>query len=103
MSESPNIPITLESLRERREDILRLAAQYGASNVRVFGSVARGEATAESDVDLLVSFPPDYKLRQHLGLMASLNSLLEHKTEIAVEANLREEFIPYIMKDAVPL
>ena len=43
-----------ELLKDRREDILRVAAQHGAHNVRVFGSVARGEATPDSDVDLLV-------------------------------------------------
>ena len=46
---------SLESLRARRDDILRIAIRHGAHNVRVFGSVARGEATEDSDVDFLVS------------------------------------------------
>ena len=51
-----------DSLRSNRDAILRLAAQYGARDVRVFGSVARGEATAESDVDLLVDMEPGRNL-----------------------------------------
>lgn len=47
-----------ELLHEKREEILALAARYGARNVRVFGSVARGTATAESDIDFLVTFDP---------------------------------------------
>jgi len=54
----PNQPPTLAMLRARRGEILALADQYGAYNVRVFGSVARGEATPTSDVDLLVNFSP---------------------------------------------
>jgi len=51
-----------EHLQERREEILRAAARYGASNVRVFGSVARGEAGPESDVDVLVDLEPGRSL-----------------------------------------
>ena len=47
---------TLDDLRQLRDEILRIAEQYGASNVRVFGSVARGDARPDSDVDLLVDF-----------------------------------------------
>jgi hypothetical protein len=59
---------TLDSLRQHRDDILRLAAKYGASNVRVFGSVARGDATPESDVDLLVTFREGSSLYDLSGL-----------------------------------
>jgi uncharacterized protein len=59
VAEAIGKPPTLAALRARREDILRIAAQHGASNVRVVGSVARGEATASSDVDLLVRVHDD--------------------------------------------
>ena len=50
--------VTLDALKEKREDILRLAGQWGARDVRVFGSVARGDASPSSDVDFLVEFEP---------------------------------------------
>ena len=56
MSETTHPTITLADLRSRRDEILRLAEKYNAYNVRVFGSVARGEATPESDVDVIASF-----------------------------------------------
>ncbi len=56
MADQTKSPPTLDDLRVRRDEIITLAERYGAYNVRVFGSVARGEASADSDVDLLVSF-----------------------------------------------
>ena len=53
---------TLDCVKARREDILRAAAMHGAKNIRVFGSVARGEADAESDVDFLVELEPGRSL-----------------------------------------
>ena len=55
-------------LREKRDDILRIAARHGASNVRVFGSVARGEADESSDIDFLVDLAPDRSLLNLGGL-----------------------------------
>ena len=55
-------PLDLDSIRRRRDDILRLTERYGASNVRVFGSVGRGDAHSGSDVDLLVEFEADRSL-----------------------------------------
>ena len=52
-------------LKEKREEILRLAAKHGARNVRVFGSVARGEADEQSDIDLLVDMEPGRSLLDH--------------------------------------
>lgn len=88
---------------DKRDEILRTAARYGATNVRVFGSVARGEARPDSDVDLLVRFKPDYKLRDHLGLTVALKDVLGRSVDIAVEANLRAELRPAILEDATPL
>jgi hypothetical protein len=56
MNDMTRIPPTLEALRERRDEIMQLMNQYGAYNVRVFGSVARGEAGPDSDIDLFVNF-----------------------------------------------
>lgn len=59
---------TAMDLRHKRNDILRIAAQYGARNLRVFGSVARGDDRAHSDVDLLVDMDPDRSLLDLVGL-----------------------------------
>jgi predicted nucleotidyltransferase len=65
--------VTLDTLRaERREAILRLAARHGAHNLRVFGSVARGEANESSDLDLLVAWEPGRSLLDHAGLVQDL-------------------------------
>lgn len=103
MNDATHSPPTLELLRAHREEILRLAAKYGARNVRVFGSVARGNASPNSDVDVLVQFPDTYRLMQHAGLTAGLRDLLERDVDVSVEANLRDEVRENVLRDAVPL
>jgi predicted nucleotidyltransferase len=90
-------------LADKREDILRLAEKYGASNVRVFGSVARGEARLDSDVDLLVDFEPGYRLWDKIGLKQDIEELLGRKVDVVHAQFLREELAPDVLKDAVPL
>jgi predicted nucleotidyltransferase len=90
-------------ISDKRDEILRLAEHYGASNVRTFGSVARGEAGPDSDVDFLVDFNPDYRLWDHIGLKQDLEDLLGRKVDVAIAKNLREEFHPHIMRDAIAL
>jgi predicted nucleotidyltransferase len=90
-------------LKDKREEILRLAENYHATNVRVFGSVARGEATEESDVDFLVDFEPDYTLWDHIGLMQDLAELLERQVDIGTEDTLKERIKGRILREAVPL
>ena len=69
--------VTLDTLRtERRDQILRLAEQRGAGNLRVFGSVARGEANENSDLDLLVAWEPGRSLMDHAGLVQDLQDYL---------------------------
>lgn len=103
MSEQLRPPLTLDDLRARRDEILALAEKYGAYNMRVFGSVARGEATAASDVDILVQFPARYKLLDHAGLLMELKDLLGIDVDVSVEVNLQDIFRTGILKDAVPL
>ena len=67
---------------ERREEILRLAARRGAHNLRVFGSVARGEANESSDLDLLVAWEPGRSLLDHAGLVQDLQQLLGIKVHV---------------------
>jgi predicted nucleotidyltransferase len=92
-----------EIIGDKRAQVLEIARRHGAYNVRVFGSVARGEARPDSDVDVLVEFPPKYRLFDHIGLMQDLEDLLGRKVDVSIERNLRKEFRPYVMKDVVAL
>lgn len=90
-------------LREKREEILRIAARHGASNVRVFGSVARGEAGPDSDIDFLVELEPDRSLLDHSALLVDLEDLLGRKVDIAEPAGLHWYIREQVMREAVPL
>ena len=92
-----------ELLREKREDILRIAAQYGASNVRVFGSVARGEADEQSDIDLLVDLERGRSLFDLAGLLVDLEDLLGCNIDVVPEDSLRERIRGRVLKEAVKL
>src|SRR5688500_689313 len=84
--------ITLKSLRARREDILRCAERFGASNIRVFGSVARGDQGPESDVDIIVEFEPRRTLLDHGGLLMSLRELLGCDVDVVDADAMRPRF-----------
>ena len=90
-------------LKAQRPAILQLAAQYGASNVRVFGSVARGEAGPESDVDLLVTLADDRSLLDLVGLWQDLEDLLEHKVDVVTDGGLHARIRERVLGEAVPL
>ncbi len=92
-----------ELLRQKRDEILRIATKYGARNVRIFGSVARREAGPDSDVDLLVSFEPGTTLIDHCALMRELTNLLGTEVQVASERGLRPRVKERVMRDAVPL
>jgi len=96
--------MTLEDLLQaRREEILKVCARYGAHNVRVFGSVARGEADEQSDIDLIVEFEPGRSLLDHAGLWLELQELLGVKVDVVssrgIKARIRERVLP----ETVPL
>ncbi len=92
-----------ELLREKREDILRIAAQYGASNVRVFGSVARGEADEQSDIDLLVDLEPGRSLFDLGGLLMDVQDLLGCDVDVVTAKGLRERIRERVLKEAIAL
>ena len=82
--------MTLQELRDRRRnEILRVAAQRGARNVRVFGSVARGDNDDKSDVDFLVEMEPGRTLFDLSGLLLDLESLLHVSVDVVTERGLR--------------
>lgn len=90
-------------LKEKREDILRLAEEHGAYNVRVFGSVARGEADEKSDIDFLVNMKKGYSLFDMGGLLEDLRDLLGHDVDVVSEAGLRQRIKSRVLRDAIPL
>ena len=96
--------VTLDTLRaERREEILLLARRRGAHSVRVFGSVARGEANESSDLDLLVAWEPGRSLLDHAGLVQDLQQLLGMKVHIGTEKSLHWYVRDSILREATPL
>lgn len=90
-------------LQEKREQILAVAAKYGAYNVRLFGSVARGEADADSDVDLLVDLEPNRSLLDLGGLLMELQDLLGCSVDVVTEKGLRKRIRDRVLNEAIPL
>lgn len=77
-------------LARYRDEVLRLAARNRATDVRVFGSIARGEDTPDSDVDLLVSFQPGASLLDQAGLIADLEDLLGRHVDVVSDRTLTD-------------
>ncbi|MHB9037713.1 MAG: nucleotidyltransferase family protein [Armatimonadota bacterium] len=87
----------------KREDILRAAAAHGATNVRIFGSVARGEAGPESDVDVLVDLDPGRNLFDLGGLLVDLQEILGRRVDVVTEGSLHWYIRDRILSEAVSL
>ena len=92
-----------ELLREKRQEILKIAAKHGAYNVRIFGSVARGEADEASDVDILVELGPDRSLLDLGGFLTDLEDLLGRRVDVVTERGLRQRIRDRVLNEAVPL
>jgi uncharacterized protein len=92
-----------ELLREKRDEILQIAERHGARNVRVFGSVARGEADERSDIDLLIDLGPTRTPWFPGGLIVDLENLLGRDVDIATAAALRPHIRERVLREAVPL
>lgn len=103
MSQHIQHPITLAELRRLRPQILELAAQYGATNVRVFGSVARGEASATSDIDFLVQFPAGTSIFDQVGLWLDLKELLDCEVDLIADHPSGGRVMQAALKEAVGL
>lgn len=103
MTDQIKPPPTLDQLRARRDEILAVAAKHGAYNVRVVGSVARGEATPESDVDLLLTIPGRRSIFELVGLWMDLEELLNCAVSIIPDNVENENFMNSVLEDAVNL
>jgi uncharacterized protein len=90
-------------LKTHREEILAIARQHGASNVRVFGSVARGEASPDSDIDILVDLEPGRSLLDHAQLQIDLEALLGRKVDVVTARGLRPRLRDRVLQEAIPL
>ena len=90
-------------LKDRREEILRIAAKHGARNVRVFGSLARGQADEQSDVDFLVEMEPGRTLLDMGGLLMDLRELLGRDVDVVTERTLKPRVRTRVLREAVAL
>jgi predicted nucleotidyltransferase len=96
--------MTLEELRAtRRESVIELAARHGGHNVRVFGSVARGDSDWLSDVDFLVDLEPGRSLSDLGGLLMDLEEVLGTRVDVVTERGLRTRVRERVLAEAVPL
>ena len=99
------MPKLFEELRSKREKIYEIASEYGVSNIRVFGSVARGEEREDSDVDLLVNI--DYKKYgsgfARVDFKEKIEKYLKHKVDILTEKSLYYPIKKEVMKGLIPL
>ncbi len=95
--------LTMVDLRARREEILDIASRRGASNIAVFGSVARGEADEQSDVDILVDLEVGRSLLDLGGLLMDLREALGRDVDVVTRAGLRPRVRDRVLSEATPL
>ncbi|HET6442179.1 MAG TPA: nucleotidyltransferase family protein [Phycisphaerae bacterium] len=95
--------VALGDILSRREEILRVAARHGAHHVRVFGSVVRGEAGKNSDVDFLVRLDLDRSLLDHIALIRELEGLMGCRVDVVTEDDLHHAIRARVLAEGVPL
>ena len=93
----------LENLKAYRDDILAIAQNCNAPNIRVFGSVARGESTDSSDIDFLVDVAPEQSILDLISLIQTLSDLLGCKVDVAQSTALNPLMRDEVLKDAISL
>jgi len=94
----------LETLHAKRQAIAAAGREFGARRIRVFGSVARGEESADSDVDFLVDFPRGYDLfTQRMPLAERLAEITGRNVDLVPEHELNRHLRPYVLAEAVDL
>ncbi|MDD3618659.1 MAG: nucleotidyltransferase family protein [Desulfobulbaceae bacterium] len=87
-------------IEKKREEIIRLSAKHGAKNIRVFGSVARGDESEDSDIDILVDLEKGRSLLDLSGLLIDLQKLLDRKVDVVTEKSLHWYIRDKILKEA---
>ena len=92
-----------EVLKTKRQQVLQIASRHGAYHVRVFGSVARGEARPGSDIDFLVEMEPGRSLLDIGGLVMELQELLGQNVDVVTERGLKSRIRARVLVEAIPL
>lgn len=95
--------VSLSQIQQKRADILRIAHEHGADNVRIFGSVVRGTAGPDSDLDLLVRMSPKSSLLDRIAIMQDLEDLLGVKVDVVNEKALHPVIREKVLQEGVPL
>ena len=95
--------ITSRDLRSRRDEIFKIAALHGAKDLRIFGSVARGETTQSSDLDVLIRLEPGRSLLDLIGIKQDLEDLLGCSVDVVTEDAVSPHIRDQVLKDAVSL
>ena len=97
------IRISLDVIKEKRDEIIRIAEKHGASAVRVFGSVASGDNSADSDLDILVKMEDSRSLVDHVALIRELEEILECRVDVVPEDTLHSRIRQRVLSEAVPI
>jgi predicted nucleotidyltransferase len=101
--DAPRRRVTLDEVRAHRDEIYEIGRRYGVSNIRVFGSVARGEADEHSDLDLLIDVAPEHGLFSMAGFAIDVEELMGVFTQVATVAGLKSRIRDRVVAQAVPV
>lgn len=93
----------VEKVRSKRAEILDIAARYGGSQVRLFGSVASGHADEDSDIDFLVRLERGRSLTEHIAMIQELEDLLGRKVDVVVDDAIHRCLRDRVLREAIPL
>lgn len=94
---------TLELIQDKKYVILDIARRRGAKNIRLFGSVARGDDTESSDIDLLVSMDANRSLYDLIGLQQEIQALLKRKVDVLTDKSINKHLQSHILQEAISL
>ncbi|MEN6326316.1 MAG: nucleotidyltransferase family protein [Syntrophomonas sp.] len=93
----------MDKIKNRRESIIQIASKYGANNIRIFGSISRGDDNLESDIDLLVNFDEERTLFDLINLKLELEDLLNRKVDLVTERALHPLIHDRVLQEAVQI
>lgn len=98
-----NAMITVNEILSRRQEIIAIASRYGASNIRVFGSVVRGDNRSDSDLDILVHLDSDRSLLDHIALKQDIEDVLGCKVDIVEDDNINGAIRDRVLSEAMAI